>query len=162
VGQTQGGPPPLDIETSIWTARTLGWKVNDTVRLIVHDRTADYVVRGVFDAQDQAIVMDLGAAQQAVRRAGKIDRIEIALPRGADPALWRERLAPAIPAGVELRTRGLAQDQNRKMLEGFRWNLRALSYMSGRSSSTTPSPSRWCAAAPKLALCARWASPEIR
>ncbi len=115
---------------SIWVSRSLGLAVNQQARLTVNDRTETYVVRGVFDARDQAIVMDIGTAQQALGRIGRIDRIEVSLPKGADLAEWTRRLQGAVPAGVEVRPRGLAQDQNRKMLTGFRWNLTALSYIS--------------------------------
>ena len=87
-------------------------------------------MRRVIDARDQAIVMDIGLAQRVFNRPGHIDRIEVSLPKGADPAAWIERLRGAVPSGVDVRPRGLAQDQNRKMLTGFRWNLAALSYIS--------------------------------
>ncbi len=115
---------------SIWVSRSLGLDVNRETRLTVNDRTETYIVRGVFDARDQAIVMDIGAAQQALGRVGRIDRIEVSLPKGSDTVAWTQRLQAAVPTGVEVRPRGLAQDQNRKMLTGFRWNLMALSYIS--------------------------------
>jgi putative ABC transport system permease protein len=124
------GDPPLDDGSPIWVSRSLGLAVNDKARLTVNDRTETYVVRGLFDARDQAIMMDIGLAQRAFNRTGRLDRIEVSLPNGADPAAWIERLRRELPAGVDVRPRGLAQDQNRKMLTGFRWNLRALSYIS--------------------------------
>ena len=96
----------------------------------MNDRTETYVVRGLFDARDQAIMMDIGLAQRVFNRTGRLDRIEVSLPKGADTAAWIERLRRELPTGVDVHLRGLAQDQNRKMLTGFRWNLRALSYIS--------------------------------
>ncbi len=130
-GSGNGGDmEALRDERSIWVSRGLGFAPGQEVRLTVNDRTATHVVRGVFDARDQAIVMDIGAAQQAFGRVGRIDRIEVTLPKGAAPAQRIEKLQGAVPAGIEVRPRGLAQDQNRKMLTGFRWNLAALSYIS--------------------------------
>ena len=133
VGVTRAAQGELELlgdDRAIWVSRSLGLRVNEQARLTVNDRTETYVVRGVFDARDQVIVMDIGAAQRALGRVGRIDRIEVSLPKGADPAVWTTRLQAAVPAGVEVRPRGLAQDQNRKMLTGFRWNLQALSYIS--------------------------------
>lgn len=117
-------------ENPVWVSRSLGFRDGQAIRLAINDRTETFVVRGEFEARDQAVVMDIGLAQRVLHRAGRIDRIEVALPKGADPAAWIERLRAAVPADVEVRTRGLAQEQNRKMLTGFRWNLRALSYIS--------------------------------
>ena len=125
-----GNLEDLRDERSIWVARSLNLAVGGTVRLTVNDRTAEYVVRGVFDSRDQAIVMDIHGAQKALRREGRLDRIEVTLPKGSEPSAWIKRLRDAVPAGVDVRPRGLAQDQNRKMLTGFRWNLAALSYIS--------------------------------
>ena len=117
-------------ERSVWVSRSLGLAVDQETRLTVNDRTETYIVRGVFDSRDQAIVMDIGVAQRALGRVGRLDRIEVSLPKGGDAVMWTERLRAAVPTGVEVRPRGLAQDQNRKMLTGFRWNLQALSYIS--------------------------------
>ncbi|MBM3793990.1 MAG: ABC transporter permease [Acidobacteria bacterium] len=131
VDQASSSTDLLADPRSIWASRGLGWKPEQTVRLTINDRTAEYTVRGVFDARDQVIAMDIGAAQQAMGKPARLDRIEASLPRSApDPAAWIARLRAEVPAGVEVRSRGLAQEQNKKMLTGFRWNLRALSYIS--------------------------------
>ena len=129
-GGSGGDLALLRDERSVWVSRSLGLTVNQDTRLTVNDRTDTYVVRGVFDSRDQVVVMDIGVAQRALGRVGRLDRIEVSLPKGGDAAVWTERLRAAVPAGVEVRPRGLAQDQNRKMLTGFRWNLQALSYIS--------------------------------
>jgi putative ABC transport system permease protein len=125
-----GDAQTLAAENPIWAARSLGLAVKQRIRLAINDRTGTFTVRGLFDARDQVIVMDIGLAQRVLNRVGRIDRIEVSLPKGADSDEWTGRLRAEVPAGVEVRPRGLAQEQNRKMLTGFRWNLRALSYIS--------------------------------
>lgn len=123
-------PTQLRDPQAIWASRGAGLTLNQAVRLTVNDQTATYRVRGLFEARDRVIVMDIDAAQQALGRRGRVDRIEIGLPKNADPGEWTRRIQAELPPGVEVRARGTAQDQNRKMLTGFRWNLRALSYIS--------------------------------
>src|SRR5260370_17170918 len=42
----------------------------------------------------------------------------------------RQRWRPGLPDGVEVRPQGSGTNENRRMLAGFRWNLRLLSYIS--------------------------------
>ncbi len=90
-------------------------------------------LRGVYsdsNGNESAIVMDLAAAQQALSRYGRVDRILLKVP--ASPSLedWRQRLRAVLPAGVEVRPQGTGTTENRRMLAAFRWNLRLLSYIS--------------------------------
>jgi putative ABC transport system permease protein len=115
---------------SIWASANLGYRKDDRVPLVINDRSATYTVRGVFQSTDRFIVMDIGAAQLALSRPGLLDRIEVFTPPGSDPNSWRAALAPHLPPGVSLDSRGASTESNRKMLAAFRWNLRVLSYIS--------------------------------
>jgi len=75
--------------------------------------------------------MDIAAAQFALGRGGLVDRILIRLPSKTSVPLndWRQRAQQVLPESVQLRPTGASTDENRKMLDAFRWNLRLLSYI---------------------------------
>src|SRR5438552_6589963 len=91
------------------------------------------MVRGIYpdsNGNESAIVMDLAAAQHALARYGRVDRILLKVPETPSPEEWQQRLQAALPAGVEVRPQGTGTNENRRMLAAFRWNLRLLSYIS--------------------------------
>ncbi len=115
-----------------WVSANLGAKPGDTIRLQIDDQPADYVVRGVLkDSGDSGglILMDIAAAQRAVHRLGRVDRVLLKVPPTPSLEVWEQRLHAVLPAGVELRREGSQTDENRRMLSAFRWNLRILSYV---------------------------------
>jgi len=117
---------------SIWIGASLGRKPGDTLRLLINDQVREFTVRGVYpdsNGSDSAIVMDLAAAQRALNRFGRVDRILIKVPESATLEDWQQRLRAALPPGVEVRTQGTGTNENRRMLAAFRWNLRLLSYI---------------------------------
>jgi putative ABC transport system permease protein len=138
---------------SVYVGASLGRKFGDRVDLLINDQVKTYTVRGVYpDAQgnEAAVVMDISAAQRALRRFGRVDRILIKVPdseatnsleqnsgspnsQTADrPSMedWQQRIKSALPPGLEVRPQGTATNENRHMLQAFRWNLRLLSYIS--------------------------------
>src|SRR6202035_590748 len=75
------------------------------------------------------IVMDLAAAQDALHRFGRVDRILAKAPQTGSLEQWQRRLQDALPVGLEVRLAGAGTMENRRMLAAFRWNLRLLSYI---------------------------------
>jgi len=123
----------LDDADSIWVGSSAGYKAGDHVGLLINDRVRSYTVRGVYadsNGNEAAIVMDLAAAQQALNRFGRVDRILLKVPRTPSPEDWQQRLRAVLPAGVEIRPQGTGTIENRRMLAAFRSNLRLLSYIS--------------------------------
>ena len=123
----------LEDPRSIWTGSSLGYKAGDHVDLLINDQEHDYVVRGVYpdsNGNESAILMDLAAAQHALARYGRIDRILLKVPETPSLEEWQQRLRAVLPAGVEVRPQGTGTNENRRMLAAFRWNLRLLSYIS--------------------------------
>jgi putative ABC transport system permease protein len=117
---------------SIWVGASLGKKPGDVLRLLINDKVREFVVRGVYpdsNGNESAIVMDLAAAQRALNRFGRVDRILLKVPESPGLEEWQERLRTALPVGVEIRTQGTGTNENRRMLAAFRWNLRLLSYI---------------------------------
>jgi len=134
-----GGDPrdafdALRDEASIWVGAGLGRRPGESLALTINDRSSLYTVSGVLageaGSQDRLVVMDIGAAQKAMAKQGRLDRIEVGLPPGEPAAGWVNRLRNTLPGDVEVRPRGAASEENRKMLAAFRWNLRVLSYIS--------------------------------
>src|SRR5437879_8239963 len=118
---------------SIWVGSSLGYRAGDRVELLINDQVHSYTVRGVYpdsNGNESAIVMDLAAAQRALARFGRVDRILLKVPETPSPEEWHQRLQAALPAGVEVRPQGTGTNENRRMLAAFRWNLRLLSYIS--------------------------------
>jgi putative ABC transport system permease protein len=118
---------------NIWVGSSSGYKTGDRVELLINDRVRNYTVRGVYpdsNGNESAIVMDLAAAQRALARYGRVDRILLKLPGSPSLEDWQQRLRAALPAGVEIRPQGTGTNENRRMLAAFRWNLRLLSYIS--------------------------------
>jgi len=118
---------------SIWVGSSVGYNRGDHVELLINDRVGKYTVRGVYpdsNGNESAIVMDLAAAQQALGRYGRVDRILLKVPETPSLEDWQQRLRGALPAGVEVRPQGTGTNENRRMLAAFRWNLRLLSYIS--------------------------------
>ncbi len=123
----------LDDADSIWVGSSAGYKAGDHVGLLINDRVRSYTVRGVYadaNGNEAAIVMDLAAAQQALNRFGRVDRILLKVPRTPSLEDWQQRLRAVLPAGVEIRPHGTGTVENRRMLAAFRSNLRLLSYIS--------------------------------
>ncbi len=117
---------------SIWVGTSLKKKPGDTVELLINDQTLLCTVRGVYPdsgGNESAILMDIAAAQRALNRFGRIDRVLVKLPKDTSLEEWRKQIQGVLPAGVQVRLQGAGTAENRKMLAAFRWNLRLLSYI---------------------------------
>lgn len=120
---------------SIWVSESLGKRPGENLQLLINDRSGIYIVRGTFPdtgGNEPAIVMDIAAAQLALRRTGRVDRIYISIPpldSLTSLEEWQRRVQQVLPEGVQVQTAGASTNENRKMLAAFRWNLRLLSYI---------------------------------
>jgi putative ABC transport system permease protein len=117
---------------SVWVGASLNKKPGDHFRLLINDHVREFTVRGVYpdsNGSESAIVMDLAAAQRALNRFNRVDRILLKVPDVASLEEWQQRFRATLPAGVEVRTQGTGTNENRRMLAAFRWNLRLLSYI---------------------------------
>jgi putative ABC transport system permease protein len=122
----------LENPDSIWVGASLGRKPGDTVSLLINDQVREFTVRGVYPdshGSECAIVMDLAAAQRALNRFGRVDRVLLKTPEVPGLEQWQQRVSAVLPAGVEVRSQGTGTNENRRMLAAFRWNLRLLSYI---------------------------------
>ena len=118
---------------AIWTTSGLGTSIGDKVQLQINDQVREYVVRGLISDSTQigaeAILMDIGTAQLATGKSGRLDRILIKTPASNNVDTWQSMLRRSLPAGVLLNAQGAQTAANRRMLTAFRWNLQVLSYI---------------------------------
>lgn len=130
--RAQGGVlPETGLDESVWLSSGLGYKSGDRVQLLINDTASDFTVRGLLkDQAGEMIVMDLAPATRVLRRGGRLDRILIEAPPTRSIAEWERLLRQFLPAGVNIARQGTQTEENRHMLEAFRWNLRVLSYVS--------------------------------
>jgi putative ABC transport system permease protein len=129
-GQTRVFSDP-QVNDSVWLGPGLGHKTGDRVRLLTNDTAAEFTVRGLLDAQaGDVVLMDLAPADRILRRGGRLDRILIEAPPGRSMGEWEALLRRSVPPGVAIERQGTETEENRRMLESFRWNLRVLSYVS--------------------------------
>src|SRR5579875_2516361 len=125
----------LDSGDPIWIGRRLGFQPGARVNLLINDAMHAFTVAGILRNQpgeigeENAIVADIGLAQKVTGKAGKLDSIDVTLPRDHTVDFWRQLLAPALPGAAAIEPQGARSDENRKMLAAFRWNLRVLSYI---------------------------------
>jgi putative ABC transport system permease protein len=123
--------PDFRLNESVWVSAGLGYKNGDRVRLLINDTASDFTVRGLLNEKaGDVILMDLAPATQLFRRGGRLDRILIEAPPTRPAEEWESLLRQNLPDGVTIARQGSETEENRRMLEAFRWNLRVLSYVS--------------------------------
>ncbi len=116
----------------IFVGSKLGLRKGDTVRLLINDAMQTYTVAGVLPksksdlGEDNAIVADIGLAQKAAAKIGKLDAIDVRVPPGQTVDYWRKFLGQQLPSSVTVELQGSRTEENRKMLAAFRWNLARL------------------------------------
>jgi putative ABC transport system permease protein len=119
----------------IWVGRRLGLHPGDHVALLINDSMHEFTVEGVLKnrtgeiGEENAIVADIGLAQQVTGKLRKLDSIDVTAPPDHSLDYWRQVLTRKLPAGVSVQPQGARTDENRKMLAAFRWNLQVLSYI---------------------------------
>lgn len=128
-GSPDGGAIP------IWVTAGMGLPVGKHVHLLINSRMQEFVVAGLLPSQQSGadqqslIVTDIGYAQVATGKEGKLDSIYVKTPASGSLSQWRAILRARLPVGTAVSSQGAGTEQNRKMLAAFRWNLRALSYV---------------------------------
>ena len=76
------------------------------------------------------VAIDIAAAQQALGRFGRLDRIDVAIAEGEDLDRIEQTIRAALPPSYSIARPGSRSEENQRMLRAFRWNLRVLSYIS--------------------------------
>ena len=123
---------------TVWVSANLGRKPGDRIKLVLNDHLGTYTVGGVLMARsgpaastedEGVVVMDVALAMRELGRHNKLDRILIQVPETGNLMEWEKLLRRSLPADVSVEREGARTDENRRMLQAFRWNLRVLSYI---------------------------------
>ena len=132
-GESSEGFQYINDPDAVWVTSGVANAVGERIELLVNDQRHAFTVRGLIPGSGRvsgdAVLMDIGAAQLVTGKSGRVDRILIRTPGGADFETWQRRLRDALPAGVQVNAQGSETYANRRMLAAFRWNLRILSYI---------------------------------
>jgi putative ABC transport system permease protein len=113
-----------------------GYALGGTIRLMIGDRVLPFVVRGILKNDGPArvldgnfILMDIAAAQLAFDRLGRVDRLDVLIPEGADLQTSLDAIAARMPAGLSAQRPARRGEQVETMLAAFHANLTALSWI---------------------------------
>ncbi len=127
-------PQTVVITEKLATRRN--YPLGSTMRLMIGDRVLSFTVRGILRNEGPArvldgnfIMMDIAAAQLAFDRLGRVDRIDVLLPEGADLDKDLEAISARLPAGVSAQRPSRRSAQVETMLAAFHANLTALSWI---------------------------------
>lgn len=113
-----------------------GLAVGTQVVMTMGDRRQSFVVRGLLKDEGPAramdgnlVLMDIAAAQLALNRLGRLDRLEL-LPGSQRPLeQLRKLIEERLPSGLIVQPPARRGQQVEKMLEAFHFNLTALSHI---------------------------------
>ena len=112
------------------------YPLGSEMRLMIGDRVLPFTVRGILKNEGPArvldgnfILMDIAAAQFAFDRLGRVDRVDVLLPDGADVRQSLDAIAGRLPPGLSAERPSRRSDQVETMLAAFHTNLTALSWI---------------------------------
>jgi len=120
-------------ENSVWlspsAAQAFGLAVGDEFDVQVALDVVKLRVAGLLPPDDyrQPLgMMDIATAQWRLDRLGRLDRVDLRLAPGGDPASVRAAISAVLPPGVTLTTPGEASDDAVRLSRAYRSNLTAL------------------------------------
>jgi len=112
-------------------ADKMGWKRAQTFNAKIAGRKVEFHIAFIAESGSaEYLAIDIADAQQALGRFGKIDRIDVNVGHDEDPIKVEAAVRKILPSGYLIQKPGARSEENQRMLKAFRWNLRALSYIS--------------------------------
>jgi len=125
-----------DAATTEKLATRQRFALGSSLTLMIGDRVLPFVVRGILKNEGPArvldgnfMLMDIAAAQLAFDRLGRVDRLDVLLPDGADLNAAVATIASRLPDGLHAQRPGRRGEQVETMLEAFHTNLTAMSWI---------------------------------
>src|SRR5260370_2484367 len=120
-----GAPPGAAVSKALAARLT-----SNTVAGTLAGRPVTFPVGQTIDAGGEFVVLDIADAQQALRRYGKLDRIDVTVGHNEDFARVEQAIRSALPVSPLLEKPGARSAENHRIFRPLRWNLRVLSYIS--------------------------------
>lgn len=112
-------------------AQRFGLSVGSGLHLEGNTAAGDFKVVAIAAQQSAPwVAVDVAAAQRLTGSYGKLDRIDVFLGPNQPPDPAQQAIRATLPPTWEIQTPGARSDENRRMVQAFRWNLRVLSYIS--------------------------------
>jgi len=102
----------------------------DSVTIVIAGRAHLFHVKTIDSAPGEFALLDIAAAQQALARYGRVDKIDVSVLPGEDLARVEAAVRAVLPKSFLVNRPGTRSEENQRMLRAFRWNLRVLSYIS--------------------------------
>ncbi|MDB5460968.1 MAG: hypothetical protein JWO72_2709, partial [Caulobacteraceae bacterium] len=134
-GKADGPGDPFDEQALFLSSAALrasGRRVGDTITVTAGGRQAAFTIAGglpgVADGQRIGVV-DIAAAQWRFGQLGRLQRIDLRLREGADPARSAAAVAAILPVGAEIASRQTEERRSDSLSRAYRVNLDMLALM---------------------------------
>jgi putative ABC transport system permease protein len=119
------------------TAQDMGLAPGDSFRVRVEGMHRTVELVGTLSPEDEntrraiadLLVMDVAAAQELLGRVGRLDRIDLIVPDGAEGSRLLERVKAVLPPEAQILPAGARERTTEEMTRAFRLNLTALSLL---------------------------------
>ena len=128
-GRNKGAADPFDDKTlylSPAALRDSGSRVGDTIVVTAGGRAAPFTIAGDLpgvQGEQRIGVVDIAAAQWRFGQLGRLQRIDLRLADGADPAKVSAAIAAVLPKGAEIATRQSEERRSDSLSRAYRVNL---------------------------------------
>jgi putative ABC transport system permease protein len=173
-GRAPAGGDEVAVDAA--SAKQAALQVGDRIRILFRGPPQDFTVAGIarFGDADRlgsttTALFDLDTAQHVLGKSGSYDEIRVRADADVTPGELRDRLAAALPQGVDAATGRAVADERAEALETslgqistFLMVFAGIAVFVGRSSSGTRSRSWWLSAPGSSPCCGRSVPPVVR
>ncbi len=131
----RGGGDPFDAQALTLSAAALkasGHRVGDRIALTAAGHTAIFTIVGTLpgaEAGQRIGTIDIAAAQWRFGQLGRLQRIDLRLTEGADPAKVAAAVSAILPVGAEIVSRQTEERRSDSLSRAYRVNLDMLALM---------------------------------
>jgi putative ABC transport system permease protein len=122
------GGTEMPADNPVFVGSELHLAKKQQIRLLINDAFHEFTVEGIIPMQN-IIVADIELAAQVTGKTGRVDSIDVKVPREGELEHWKILISKILPNSLTVEPQGARTNENRKMLSAFRWNLRVLSYI---------------------------------
>ncbi|HEY6822128.1 MAG TPA: FtsX-like permease family protein [Burkholderiales bacterium] len=116
----------LKPDTVLLSSRAAQLVAEQTLRLIVGQKTVSLRVAGTVEMPGVAALADLSTAQWRLQRLGELNKVEIRLARGADSAAVQDRIAALLPPGTYVSRLSEIEESSGYPSRAYRVNMNVL------------------------------------